>query len=103
MFMQISRKLFRPAACLILLATAACSHVDNYPMHNAVTGTQVVCHSGVYWINKDKDEQRVAEQCIASCARHGFNLMPEGTNGSRDLLNLTPDDMRSNTPLECLP
>ena len=82
---------------------AACGHTDDFPMHKPTTGEKVTCHTGVYWLDKDQATQRVAEQCIASCTRHGFELMPPGNKDDHSLLAESPDDVRSLTPLNCLP
>jgi len=98
--MPISRFALVSFAVLLL---AGCGHVDDYPMHNNVTGEMVTCHSGLYWFTKDDAEQRVAEQCIASCQHHGFDLAPGATPDQTGLLGGSPDDIRSLTPVSCLP
>jgi hypothetical protein len=42
----------------------ACGTIDHFPMRNPITGENVTCRSGEYWIEESSFDVDVATSCI---------------------------------------
>jgi len=96
--------------CCALLT--ACSHRDEFPMHNPQTGEDVVCHSGAYVLEEGTWHMAIALACIHSCERYGFRRFTGHPHTDiprpappRDYLEpgMTESDLLSEIPERCLP
>lgn len=90
-------------ASMMTLAIAGCSHHDNFPMRNAVTGQEVTCRSGDYGLEEGAPQMRIASQCFAACARYGFQRQMGNPYADKVQGRVPDDDVKQYMPAACLP
>ena len=87
----------------LMISLSGCESRDYFPMHNPLTGQDVVCRSGPYFIEESSAAADIFGACISACEVHGFRQTKYNQDADEPPAVHPPERLKSEIPKVCLP